>query len=213
MPTTMLYAPAPTIAAALRAWLAYGLSDTVTRAAMRASFIRAPGALSWPSAELAGFNWCGAFCAHALGRAEDRDGLVGGGLDESIRKSRLPSTYRLYAADNSADGRRYGPGLARRADPNDTRPGDVLVVGTNNTVAPTYKVWGEHICINIGPLNDTPLLITIEGNARGLLSNGTIGHGVIYRTRPIGKQYINTVCPITKLKQDKYVRFVYGPEV
>lgn len=82
------------------------------------AYIRGAQGLGWPSAALTPkdstaytrngqFQWCGAFAAWCLGA---------GGLERGVRKSRLPSTYRLRRLRAAPRPRTTAP-RARRAAP------------------------------------------------------------------------------------------------
>jgi hypothetical protein len=160
-------------------------------------YIRGPLGLGWPSAQVAGkgpvafgpgsrFQWCGAFAARAWGAA---------GLAAEVRRLRYPSTYRLGSTEA-----KHGPPLLR-VPSTDLRPGDVLVVTDGS------KAWGSHVCLVMYTLG--ALIYTVEGNARGKLGDGTVGAGVIMRTRP----HFQTrgVCPVSGLPQSMWAHAAYRP--
>lgn len=160
-------------------------------------YIRGPLGLGWPSAMVGGkgsavfgpgsrFQWCGAFAARAWGAA---------GLSAEVRRLRYPSTYRLSSTEA-----KHGPALLR-VPSTDLRPGDVLVVTDDR------KAWGSHVCLVMYTMG--ALIYTVEGNARGKLGNGTVGAGVIMRTRP----HFQTrgVCPVSGLSQSMWAHAAYRP--
>jgi hypothetical protein len=69
------------------------------------------------------------------------------------------------------------------------------------------KAWGSHVCIVMHTLGD--LIYTVEGNARGKLGDGTVGAGVIMRTRP----HFQTRgrCPVSGLPQSQWAHAAYRP--
>lgn len=109
-------------------------------------------------------DWCGLFVAYC--------GLQAG-LDPKLVKSVLPSTYRLH---NPKTWSRAG--YAKPERPEELAPGDVVVVGN-------AKPWGTHIVLVAEVGEDS--FVTFEGNARGLLRDGTTGKGVVKRTRNLSE--------------------------
>lgn len=157
------------------------------------SFIRGATGLGWswePQYIRNGqFAWCGAFAAECYGR---------NGLNASIRRKSLPSCYRLKRD------------LANlRIALSSIQPGDIVVVGGEGG-----KSWGDHITIAVEVHGG--LIYTVEGNARGLLPDGSEGEGVIKRTRPLpktagGPGISNAECPVSGRPQSMEVMHVYRP--
>lgn len=148
-------------------------------------YIRGQLGLAWgwlkPYLNDAQFAWCGAFAAFCAGSA---------GVRHPIRFKRMASTLRISA--------HLLP--TRRVDLSDIEPGDILVV-TNGS-----KSYGEHICVAVEkPVNG--LVVTVEGNARGILGNGRVGNGVIRRTRPLAPMPKHRRCPMSNLKQTHWVLY------
>jgi len=108
------------------------------------------------------FAWCGAFAATCLAKA---------GMRQDLRKSIMPSCYRLYENWASTD---------RHLEPSAVQPGDILVVGPVKTGS---KAWGAHITLVMSVEGD--VATTFEGNASGPLGDGRDGEGVIKRQRPL----------------------------
>ena len=104
------------------------------------------------------FAWCGAFAAAAVKQL---------GIDDDGRKQ-MVSPERMYANHKS-----------RKLRLSDIQPGDAVVVGDKKK-----RRHGSHIVLCVG-VRDGGLLDTIEGNAIGLLPDGSIGEGVVKRTRPL----------------------------
>ena len=157
-------------------------------------YIRGAGGLNWswvkPYVRDEQFAWCGAFAAYCAGVA---------GLKHAIRYKQLASTLRIY---NHLRGPR---GLFVY----EVKPGDILVVTTTGA-----QKQGVHICVAVSEPDHAGLITTIEGNARGLLGDGTVGNGVIRRTRPIAKLSSSARCPISGLKQAHWVAYAirFAPE-
>ncbi len=137
-------------------------------------YIRGSLGLGWNTAELGPtarpnipytkngmYQWCGAFCGFVFGNV---------GLGALIRKKHIASTYRLWAWSN---------GNARRIEPKNIQPGDIVVVG------PVGSNYGEHVtlcaAVNAGGIT------TYEGNASGPGPKGDKREGVIKRTRAFRK--------------------------
>lgn len=114
-------------------------------------------------------EWCGAFAAYCL---------IAAGADPAILRQQDPehgglgSTYRAMRLTSRVPAR-----LISRAD--DLRVGDVAIVGRTGR-----RTWGEHIVIVSGAVSGGRMP-TVEGNARGLLGDGTSGEGVVRRMRMI----------------------------
>lgn len=104
------------------------------------------------------FAWCGAFAAAAVKQL---------GISDDERRQ-MVSPERLYANHKS-----------RKVRLGDIQPGDIVIVGDKKK-----RKHGSHITVCVG-LRDDGLIDTIEGNAIGLLPDGSIGEGVIKRTRPL----------------------------
>lgn len=167
------------------------------------AYIRSPLGGGWPSARLpknprdtvaytrdGQVQWCGFFAAWCYGMA---------GAPRGPRFYRFPSTPRL--ASRQA---RLGPPLPRVAL-GDLQPGDVLVVGNGK------KPAGDHITIVLSVRDG--LVYTVEGNARGKLGDGSIGEGVICRTRPLVALPASARCPVSGLAQSMHAMLAYRPEV
>ena len=145
--------------------------------------------LGWPDANLnrrgkdyranGDFSWCGAFAAFCLSVV---------GLSASIRKRTLPSCYRLQ--------RDLGETL-RAVDLKVLQPGDLLIVQRLRG----GKSWGDHITVVEDIDLEAGLAHTIEGNARGLLPDGTLGEGVVRRTRALTDEALRERCPVSGLRQ------------
>ena len=140
------------------------------------------------------FQWCGAFAAFCWGAQ---------GLDAKVRGLRFPSTYKLGSTEA-----KHGPPLPRVAL-DDLQPGDVLVVGRGPAAG--GKVWGDHITLVMHVLDG--LAYTVEGNARGKLGDGTVGEGVVCRTRPLVALPASARCPVSGLTQSMHAMMAYRPEV
>lgn len=108
--------------------------------------------------------WCGAFAAYCHGRA---------GLRRELRSAHLASCYKLC---------KWSKGNARRVDWHNEsiRPGDIVIVGGAKA-----KSWGQHITICERFDAERGEVHTIEGNATGLLPDGTTAEGVIRRRRSL----------------------------
>ena len=121
------------------------------------------------------FAWCGAFAAHCLGAA---------GLKASIRKSVMPSCYRLWEFVRRGKDSRCVP-------LEEVQPGDVLVVGRANG---TGKTWGDHITLIRERYEaGSGEIQTYEGNSVGPGPHGGTREGVIKRSRPLvgkGRTYV-----------------------
>jgi hypothetical protein len=139
--------------------------------------------LEWPleqpytnSAKLSagGFSWCGAFYAWC----------EGGALKREIRRKILPSTYRLWENYRGTD---------RAVALDDIQRGDVVVIGRGKG-----KRWGQHICRAIDV--DETHVTTIEGNAHGVLGDGSWGEGVVRRKRPF-QEFAS--------QKESYIMFAY----
>ena len=155
-------------------------------------YIRGQLGLAWswlkPYVKDEQFAWCGAFAAFCAGSA---------GAKYPIRFKRMASTLRIN------NHLRNSRGVALDA----IEPGDILVV-TNGS-----KSYGEHICVAVEkPVNG--LVVTVEGNARGILGNGRVGNGVIRRTRPLAPMPKHRRCPMSSLKQSHWVLYAirFAPE-
>lgn len=165
-------------------------------------YIRGALGLGWPSAatgpgdsqayERNGqFEWCGAFAARAWGAA---------GLDAEVRRLRLPSTYRLGSTEA-----RHGPPLLR-VPLDRLQPGDVLVVTDGR------KAWGTHVTLVQAVRPSEGLVFTVEGNARGKLGDGSVGEGVVLRTRPLAQgAAAGQRCPVSGLPQSLWAQVAYRP--
>lgn len=157
-----------------------------------------PDAMGWGWLEAYARNgqraWCGAFAA----------AVYGARLDFAIRQKILPSCSRLYA--------RWG---SRRVALADIQPGDIVVVGDRRPDSkgrPTPQ--GNHITIALEVRDG--LVYTVEGNAKGRLPDGSIGEGVIKRTRPLpasagGPGISGDECPVSGRPQSMEVMFAYRP--
>lgn len=133
------------------------------------------------------FAWCGAFAAAAVKQL---------GISDDGRKQ-MVSPERLYANHKS-----------RKVRLGDIQPGDVVVVGDKKK-----RKHGSHITVCVG-LRGDGLIDTIEGNAIGLLPDGSIGEGVIKRTRPLppgstGGPRDPDPCPVTGRPQNARVISAY----
>lgn len=155
-------------------------------------YIRSEAGLAWgwvPSyARDEQFAWCGAFTAFCAGSA---------GVRHRLRLKHLASTFRIH--------RHLLPTRGIALD--GIEPGDILVV-TNGS-----RPHGEHICVAVEkPING--LVVTVEGNARGILGNGRVGNGVIRRTRPLAPMPKHRRCPMSSLKQSHWVLYAirFAPE-
>ena len=107
-------------------------------------------------------QWCGAFAAYCWGR---------GGLLPDIRLYDLASTGRL---------RRWAYDTPRWHRPQDTRPGDILLLGGED--GPSHIGLAVTGCV-LGRIS------TVEGNSVGTLGDGTRGEGVVTHDRTISGPY------------------------
>ena len=155
-------------------------------------YIRGPLGLAWswlkPYTKDEQFAWCGAFAAFCAGTA---------GVGHALRFKRMASTLRINNHLRNTRG----------VELDAIEPGDILVV-TNGS-----KSYGEHICVAVEkPANG--LVVTVEGNARGILGNGRVGNGVIRRTRPLAPMPKHRRCPMSSLKQSHWVLYAirFKPE-
>lgn len=122
-------------------------------------------------------KWCGAFAAHCYGVA---------GLPKGLRRAHLPSCFRLWRWSGRSTPNH------RRLKLQDIEAGDIVVVGPKpapRTASKRLKKrrprWGKHITIAAERYRSHGhQLKTIEGNAHGMLPDGTHGEGVIRRSRP-----------------------------
>lgn len=162
------------------------------------NYIRGAHGLTWGDADIpdrgnqayrrnGDFAWCGAFAAHCLGLA---------GLNKHMRRKTLPSTYRLQRDIGETH---------RAVELADLQPGDVLVVDDVRN----GKRWGTHITLVEAVDYEAGLAYTIEGNARGLLPDGTVGEGVVRRTRVLDDAGLGGVCPVSGLKQTARTHSAY----
>jgi hypothetical protein len=77
------------------------------------------------------------------------------------------------------------------------------------------KKQGTHITMVYRVSLKEGLVYTVEGNARGLLPDSTVGEGVIKRTRPLPKRVDgpglnkHAKCPLSGLPQSAEVMHVY----
>lgn len=158
-------------------------------------YIRGSAGLGWTTADATfksivpytrngQFEWCGAFAAFAWGSV---------GLDARVRHKRLASCYRLS---------RWGRGIALA----ELRPGDIAVVSGVDAPA-----WGSHVVL-VERVRGDGLIDTVEGNATGRLGDGSIGEGVVRRTRPVVPTAAGR-CPATGLPSRAVVRFAYRPTI
>lgn len=162
-------------------------------------YIRGPSGLGWPTADASFkavepytrdgmFQWCGGFVAHCWGAA---------GLSADVRRERLASCYRLTLW--------HGATGSRRIDLDELRAGDILVVGAPRSPR------GSHICLVERVEGD--IVHTIEGNATGRLGDGTVGEGVVERTRPL-RAMPGATCPISGLPHGRVcARRAYRPHL
>ena len=106
------------------------------------------------------FAWCGAFAAHCLAAA---------GLDATVRKKVMPSTYRIYEYARKND-------CLVKGEP---EAGDIVLVG------PKGSKRGAHItlCRSFDP--QRRVVLTVEGNAKGEGPNGQRYEGVVHNERPL----------------------------
>lgn len=166
-------------------------------------FIRSPLGLGWGTADAKTwkpgaaydknnmFSWCGAFVAFLLGSL---------GLALALRYKHLASTGRLLRAFRGTP--RYIADLAQ------VQPGDVAVVSDGSLAE------GEHIVFVLDVLPGG-VLLTAEGNARGLGPDGKVYEGVVKRTRPLPKRFggpgVNAKlrCPVSGRPQTMQVVHVY----
>ena len=155
-------------------------------------YIRGALGLAWawlpPYTKDEQFAWCGAFAAFCAGSA---------GVGHALRFKRMASTLRINNHLRATRG----------IDLDAIEPGDILVV-TNGS-----RPHGEHICVAVEkPVNG--LVVTVEGNARGILGNGRVGNGVIRRTRPLAPMPKHRRCPMSSLKQSHWVLYAirFKPE-
>lgn len=155
-------------------------------------YIRGVLGLAWswlpPYTKDEQFAWCGAFAASCAGSA---------GVAHALRFKCMASTLRINNHLRNTRG----------VELSAIEPGDILVV-TNGS-----KPHGEHICVAVEkPVNG--LVVTVEGNARGILGNGRVGNGVIRRTRPLAPMPKHRRCPMSSLKQSHWVLYAirFKPE-
>lgn len=130
-----------------------------------------------------GFKWCGHTAAVIL-RAV--------GLRADIAEKVMVSTARL--ADK-------GPAGSRWRDLNLVRPaigvaelaaGDIVCVVTG-----ANKPYGDHVVLAVSAPDANGNFLTVEGNARGELSSGRHGYGVVARTR-----HISAVRQVLRVKEE-----------
>ncbi len=132
------------------------------------------------------FEWCGAFAARCMGEH---------GLRAPVRRRDFASCYRLQRWARQ-DRRR----IVRLKS---IRPGDILVVGDGKVVRGTHITIVERV--------EGSIVFTIEGNARGVLPDGTVGEGVIRRTRMIGKASRSARCEVSGLSMTMRALHAYRP--
>lgn len=106
------------------------------------------------------FAWCGAYAAFCYTK-----------LKQHIRQKIFPSCYRLY--NNWSN-------TSRRS--NEVCIGDVITVFTSSKQSPIY---GNHIVLASGLVDENGDFETLEGNAKGYGPNGDWREGVSKRTRNI----------------------------
>jgi hypothetical protein len=151
--------------------------------------------------------WCGVFVAHCYSMAgsylaelesvsyrADLDVE----LDKEIGSMMFPSTTRLAGRGPvSWEGLRDGEGLPKPdiVDPKEVRPGDIPVVSTGRT----NRVWGDHVTIARGE-SEKGRIPTYEGNAFGVLGNGSSGEGVIQ-----GERRFEDVAVVYRLLPEHFV--------
>jgi hypothetical protein len=128
-----------------------------------------------------GVDWCGIFLAWC--GLNVSKGFAGEclpiALHQGIATVILPSTRRITEQERWNDRRVSGlPRLMPLHDVGQVAPGDLITVATTGRFA-----GGDHWCIVDEVLPG--MVMTIEGNASGLLGNNRQGHGVIIRSRPL----------------------------
>lgn len=133
------------------------------------------------------FAWCGAFAAAAVEQL---------GISDDDRKQ-MVSPERLYANHRE-----------RRVKLAEIEVGDIITVGDKKK-----RKHGSHIAIVV-KLRDDGLVETIEGNAIGRLPDGSVGEGVVRRTRPLpsgatGGPRDPGECPISGRPQNARVVAAY----
>lgn len=124
------------------------------------------------------FAWCGAFAAACWATA----GLpLMPARYHSFASTNRLEAWRLHSssAPPSLELTRTSTGAkAVFADGSIPRAGDILLVGENG--------FGTHIAIAETFNPATGVFTTFEGNAHGVLPDGTRGEGIIRATRPVG---------------------------
>jgi hypothetical protein len=186
------------VAAALAEWRKHVEEPPAGDAAQIDAYIRGEFGLGWGSGNRRrlnerveyvsnrDFEWCGAFAAHCYGRV---------GLKLTARRRDFASCYRLQ--------RWAGEDKRRRVALADIAPGNILIVGDGRVPRGTHITIVERVAGDI--------IHTIEGNARGLLPDGSIGEGVIRRTRPIRKMGRFARCEVSGLSMRLRALHAYRP--
>lgn len=137
--------------------------------------IRGSKGLTWSSAEVGAgarpnqpyrrdkFAWCGAFAARCWGEA---------GLKRAIRREHCASLWRIYTFAKGTP--RF---ITRFAD---VKRGNIVCIG------PEGDADGAHITLarqDAGASADSLTIETVEGNASGLLPDGSRDEGVVHQIR------------------------------
>lgn len=162
-----------------------GVTETPGGFARIDQYIRGKDGLGWGSVEVGPgarpgipyhangcFQWCGAFAAWAWSTH----------IPPKIRRECFPSTVRLW---EWAHGLRLPGTFAGKfqiTDPGKPlawpiMPGDILVIERGDG----GRVWGDHITICRDPVGYS--VLTVEGNATGVLPDGSRSEGVVHRER------------------------------
>lgn len=117
------------------------------------------------------FHWCGAFVAWCYAQA---------GMVADLRKYWLPSCNRMYYGhkDHGHWPRKNGGERVVYTDKNggEIQPGDIVMVGDVGGPAS-----GSHVTLCSGVHSDH--ITTWEGNAKGVLPDGTQDEGVVKQKR------------------------------
>lgn len=127
-----------------------------------------------------GVDYCGiflGFCGLHVGEALENGVCLPVRLRPAIASVILASTQRITERGRWADPR-VAMSPIEPVHVRSVSPGDIITVATSGRF-----VGGDHYAIveDVQP----GFVTTIEGNASGQLGDGTTGHGVIFRTRPL----------------------------
>lgn len=170
LPTSATAATPNGLRRALAEW-GRGIKDAAPWYTVIDGYIRGPEGSAWsgwPRYDGRNTQWCGMWVGWALR------------LKRNVRRFHVPSVTRLMKGHGSeghwaaGTGRGLAPG-SRFVNPRDARAGDIGIFGPQGEA-------GRHIGLILE--RDGNGVQTVEGNAWGLLPDGTRGEGVVRNWRP-----------------------------